>query len=72
VCIAFVIHQLREATANINVPQKPNTDPFELELERSMERSSSALDHELDNTAAHSNYLKKEERAKSSLTHKGK
>jgi hypothetical protein len=32
--------QLREATAHIKVPQKPNTEPHALQRERSMGRSS--------------------------------
>ena len=43
-----------------------DTDPIELELERSMERSS-PLEHERDRDND-SNYLKKDERTKSSLT----
>ena len=32
--------ELREATAHIKPPQKPNTEPHELQRERSMGRSS--------------------------------
>jgi hypothetical protein len=51
------MEQIREATAGIK-PQKPDddTDPFELQRERSRERSS-GLDPELDNTRARGNYL---------------
>ena len=59
--------ELRKATAQIKPPKKPNTEPHELQRERSMERSSAQIEHERDRDDD-SNSLKKEERAKSSLT----
>jgi hypothetical protein len=58
----------RTGVKGVPANKKPNTDPFELQRERSMERSSAEIEHERDNTPAHSNCLKKDERAKSSFT----
>ena len=60
--------ELRKATAQIKPPKKPNTEPHELQRERSMERSSARrIERERDRDND-SNYLKKDGRAKSSLT----